>query len=119
MKQEHPFDQAWSAGMRAFSSWDEATTRLFDQLLRSRAMLEPVARGLSGMWRVQQRRNEARDAALRAAGLATAHDLARAHHAINRLEAQLLELTLAQREQAAALREIAAKLPARRSRKGE
>ncbi len=108
MKQEHPFDALWSRGMRGFGTWDEATTRLFDQVLRTRALLEPLATSLSAQWRAKALLRRLRDASLREAGVATADDLARAHAATLRVEARLLDLLEAQqttRRELAALRE--------------
>ena len=86
------FDTLWDQGVAAFSEWEASTTKLADAGLRSPLLLEPAGRLLGLVMELQRRRNLAQTEAVRAAGFASAHDLDRTLHAVERATAHILDL---------------------------
>ncbi len=86
------FDTLWDQGVAAFSQWEASTTKLADAGLRSPLLLEPAGRLLGVVMELQRRRVLAQAEAVRAAGFATAHDLDRTLHAVERATARILDL---------------------------
>ena len=86
------FDRLWDQGVAVFSQWEATTSKLADAGLRSPLLLEPAGRILGAVMELQRRRAVAQTETVRAAGLASAHDLDRTLHAVERLTARVLDL---------------------------
>ncbi len=84
-----PLWQLWKQG---FSTWEQATAKLFETLLKSPTLLEPTGQALSAFMRTKKQADDASAQAWAALGLPTRRDQERMLHLLNQLGSRIMDL---------------------------
>jgi hypothetical protein len=84
-----PLWQLWKQG---FNTWEQATAKLFDTLLKSPSLLEPTGQALSAFMRTKKQADDASAQAWAALGLPTRRDQERMLHLLNQLGSRIMDL---------------------------
>ena len=82
----------WDTWKKGFDSWEGATAKLFESLLKSPMVLEPAGSALSAAMKAKIARDKTIAQAWAALGLPTRRDQERILHALNQIQSRLLDL---------------------------
>jgi hypothetical protein len=82
----------WDTWKKGFDSWEGATAKLFESVLKSPMVLEPAGSALTAAMKAKTARDQAIAKAWAALGLPTRRDQERILHALNQIQSRLLDL---------------------------
>jgi len=82
----------WEMWKKGFNSWEGATARYLEQVMKSPLVLEPAGAMLTAAMKAKAASNKAMATWWGAWGLPTKRDQERTLHTLNQLESRLLDL---------------------------
>ena len=82
----------WELWKKGFNSWEGATARYLEQVMKSPLLLEPAGAMLTAVMKAKAKRDRAVAGIWGAWGLPTKRDQERALHTLNQIQSRLFDL---------------------------